>query len=249
MHEHFESLEKRCKKYHQKQMLRQGGIFVLGVIALGAALLWMVTPDEAPSSSLAHASVTSIPALAQATSASVKALTQQHASLVLAPTAQASSTPLRKDVAYEPHVDESYLTRHEAQEAPSKSVPAKVEPKRVLGESVPESLPLNGGVKMNTKKMDTLKSMLTRYKREPQYKLALKIARFHYESAAYAKASLWAKKANMIDKESDEAWIMYAKSEYARGNKTRAKEILRLYLANKSSRSAEMLLMTWREEE
>jgi hypothetical protein len=41
---------------------------------------------------------------------------------------------------------------------------------------------------------------------------------------------------------------MYAKSEYAKGKKARAKEILNLYLANKPSKDAQSLLMTWDEE-
>ena len=94
-----------------------------------------------------------------------------------------------------------------------------------------------------------IKDLISQYDKEPRYDLALKISQAYYDKKKFSKSSIWAKKANMMDKESDGAWIMYAKSEYTRGNRELAEDILRLYLANKRSKDAELLLMQWKQGE
>ena len=79
----------------------------------------------------------------------------------------------------------------------------------------------------------------------PSLTLALKIAQRYYNEKKYSKALLWTKKANILDRRAEGAWILYAKSEYKKGNQDRAIEILRLYLANASSKDGESLLIAW----
>ncbi len=98
---------------------------------------------------------------------------------------------------------------------------------------------------ISTKKLESTKDMITLYNKENDYDLALKIAQRYYDSKKYSTALLWTKKANILNRKADGAWILYAKSEYAKGHYKRAIEILNLYLANANSKEGESLLITW----
>jgi tetratricopeptide (TPR) repeat protein len=78
------------------------------------------------------------------------------------------------------------------------------------------------------------------------YNLAIKIAREFFSKREYNEALEWAKKANKLNRNEEEAWILYAKSLYALGKKEQAKRILRLYLEYANSSEAQKLLREWR---
>jgi len=78
------------------------------------------------------------------------------------------------------------------------------------------------------------------------YDLAIQIARSYYNSGQYKKALRWSKKANALDREQEEAWILYAKSLKMMGEDAKARQILRVYLDYKESSKARKLLKEWR---
>jgi len=57
---------------------------------------------------------------------------------------------------------------------------------------------------------------------------------------------VWAKKANQINREGEEAWLLYAKSYYAQGQKSEAMGVLELYMNYKDSKNATQLYNTWK---
>lgn len=154
-----------------------------------------------------------------------------------------------KDANYSVVVDEAYLLRYaqskQTQSRTASSEPAKAEVVAPLHVSSASLSSVPSRVVMSTKKVSGAQELIALHEREPRYETALKIALHYFEQQEYLLASSWAKRANILDKESEGAWIIYAKSEYARGNQERAKEILQLYLSNKSSNEAQTLLMTW----
>ena len=87
--------------------------------------------------------------------------------------------------------------------------------------------------------------MIKVYKENPKYHLALKISQKYYNSKKYAKATYWAKKANLLNHKDDKAWILFAKSEYASGHSKKAIKILNMYLAHANSSDGEALLLSW----
>lgn len=93
-----------------------------------------------------------------------------------------------------------------------------------------------------------INSLIKQYEKFPQYKQALEIAKHFYNKKQYEEASLWAKKANKINREKEEAWILYAKSEYNQNNKTVAMNSLKLFLEYKNSQNASLLLSSWEKE-
>lgn len=84
------------------------------------------------------------------------------------------------------------------------------------------------------------------YQRAPKFETALGIARDFYTKENYTEAAMWAKKANQMNREAEEAWLLYAKSYYAQGKKAEAIGVLELFLNYKDSKAASELLRSWR---
>ncbi len=102
---------------------------------------------------------------------------------------------------------------------------------------------------VQVKEVQDIDALIRQYEKFPKYATALKIARLYYEKKDYENSALWARKANLNDRDDEEAWVLYAKSEYALGNKDRARRILRLYLDYRESVKARTLLLSWRRHE
>jgi len=84
------------------------------------------------------------------------------------------------------------------------------------------------------------------YKNRKSYDLALKIAKSYYAQKSYDQAATWAKRANALDPQRQEAWILYAKSLDALGKRQKAIRILQAYLEFRDSAEAKKLLKSWR---
>lgn len=231
MHNSFDALLQRCILYRKRAQLRVLKTALLILAALGA-LVWgalSLLPQKQPLAAPVVAS----------------GVSSQHS------VAASSAAPQAKDANYSVVVDEAYLLRY-AQSKQLQSSSAASEPPKVQAAPQPlhVSTPSSAAEQparlvMSTKKVSGAPELMALHEREPRYETALRIAQFYFDQQEYLLASSWAKRANILDKESEGAWILYAKSEYARGNHERAKEILQLYLSNKSSSEAQTLLMTW----
>ena len=85
------------------------------------------------------------------------------------------------------------------------------------------------------------------YTANPKYETALAVARDFYAKGDYSDAAIWAKKANQLNREAEEAWLLYARSYYALGRKNEAIGVLELYLNYKDSKAAKELLRSWKQ--
>lgn len=94
---------------------------------------------------------------------------------------------------------------------------------------------------------DAKASSLDMFESNPKYETALAIAYDFYNKNNFIEALIWAKKANQMDREREEAWILYAKSYYAQGKKRDAIAVLELYMNFKYSKTALELLHTWQQ--
>ena len=83
------------------------------------------------------------------------------------------------------------------------------------------------------------------FSQRQSYDLAIQIARSYVDKKRYQEALYWAKKANALNREKEEAWILYAKSLKEMGQAQRARQILRVYLDYKESDKAQKLLKEW----
>jgi thioredoxin-like negative regulator of GroEL len=90
-----------------------------------------------------------------------------------------------------------------------------------------------------------LEDWIEKYNQKRSYALAIYIAKQYYFDNDYKQAGVWAKRANQLDRNQEEAWLLYAKSVYALNNKEKAVRILKIYLQYKESSKAEFLLSEW----
>jgi len=230
MHNSFENLQKRCKRYKLKKRV----IIITPIIAIVAMVVLYSSIDEKPKV--------------------VKKEIHKIKKVVTKPVS------VKKDVEYSLKVDTTYVPKNKAVTIYEDYVEPVKKPKPV--KKVRSKEPKNKNItdyyvdkryekplSISVTKLNSIEQMITLYNKEKNYDLALKIAQNYYNSQKYTKALTWAKKANILDRKDDGAWILYAKSEYAKGNHKRAIKILNLYLTNANSNKASMLLSTWKEQE
>ena len=268
----FELLQQRCKKLKLKERLR----YLAAILVLGGAAAFLLfpidkqaqvsTPQLIIAQSPTPKSVQKIPPVTVIQTA-VKPESPQ----------EAATEPLEKseekERSYTLQVDSSYLQQLERPKAktaepvgvpPQKRVqtppaaevqtlqPSIVTPP-IQAEAVTVETPVAAkpaqkpAIHMELTS-NTLENILDEYNDKPTYQRALNIADIYYDKKDYDQCAVWAKKANLIQKDDAAAWIMFARAEYAKGKKDKAVRILELFLNNKNSVEAESMLMTWRQE-
>ena len=90
-----------------------------------------------------------------------------------------------------------------------------------------------------------LETWINKYNQKKSYSAAIYIAKQYYFDKNYKQSGVWAKRANQLNRDKEEAWLYYAKSVYALGDHTKAKKILNIFLQYKKSLKAELLLSEW----
>lgn len=112
--------------------------------------------------------------------------------------------------------------------------------------AVAKTLPASRLLSVQSSFKNTTQDFINQYNTNPKYETALAVARSFYTKENFVNAAFWAKKANQINREGEEAWLLYAKSTYAQGHTADAIAILELYLNYKDSKAATELIKTWR---
>jgi len=267
MRNDFETLQKKCKSYHLKKLLK----IILPIFSLSIlfVVLYLTFSDEKVREETKVKKVISKVQDIKKTKVIVKKETIKVEPIVVKKEIskkRVDETPKkvlkeikkskREDVKYALEVDQSYVIKKREKQKIVKEKKNKVIKEEIITDEKREKkLPKvekeikKPSFRVDFSKLDTIKKMELKYEKEPKYKIALKIAQTYYDKQNYTKSLLWSKKANILNKKADGAWILYAKSEYARGKKKRAIKILRLYLANASSSEGDRLLLSWRNKD
>ena len=226
MHNNFETLEKRCKLYYLKQKLKI--IIPLLFISTLITIYTIFFKKE----------VTQIIETKNYKSEIIKEKKQiENIKPII-------NSKIIKDVKYNMQLNNNLILNEKDSSIKYNNKVKIIEPLN-LTKNTENFKQKTTNFSISTKKLESTKDMITLYNKENDYDLALKIAQRYYKSKKYSTALLWTKKANILNKKADGAWILYAKSEYAKGNYKRAIEILNLYLANANSKEGESLLITW----
>ncbi len=257
MHNSFETLQKRCRKYRMRRLITKSTLLLLpvGALLIGGYFYMRHADSTTPAHNVATLNK---PAETATKALAIEPETTQHPHTFGKETQSRPKEPqsVAKDVNYNIHVDADYIPSHPAvvtpkTTPPSQEVAASKKAAYATDKASQTALaPQNTKVpppslSMSLKQVTSVEEMQRLYHKEPRYEQALKIAQTYYNDARYFQASLWAKKANILDRERDGAWILYAKSEYAKGHRQRAIEILKLYLANAHSNEGDALLRHW----
>ena len=261
MHNSFESLQQKCRRYRIRRFaIRITPLLVLVLLVGAGGYFYSHTTATLalPSPHMPH------PKRLQtvATVPEENATTPQQAPMSLPDAADVNKTSqtvavppsrIAKDINYILHVDADYVPPL-TPEIPQKQLLVPSHPvatPHVRTQSTPTTITppvINKtaqSLTMSFKQIDSVEQMQQLYRKEPSYDKALKIAQFYYHVKQYSNASKWAKNANILERERDGAWILYAKAEYAKGSRHRAIEILKLYLANAHSNEGDALLRSW----
>jgi hypothetical protein len=159
---------------------------------------------------------------------------------IIEPKPKSIPTPVNKDVEYDIsfEIQDSKPIKYTQQKKPIEKVQ---KPKNQPNNEIKFSL--------STKKIDNIENLLDLYGKNKTYPLAIKISKHFYDEGDYQNSLVWSKKANKLNPQSDESWIMYAKSEYALGNENGAKNMLSMYIKNSNSEKAKKLLQYWLTKE
>ena len=230
MYDNFENLQKKCKQYKLKKRVK-----ALVPILATILLFWIYL---SLSENSLHKEKTPYKPVATIKNKEVKKIKIIKKQII-------------EDVPYDLQIDKKYR--------PKQLAPYKVEP-TYKEEVVPKALqkvisnrPQRVYIKreepkalaITVKKLGSVEDMIAYYNKEKKYSLALKITQTYYDAENFLESLYWSKKANLLNRDADGAWILYAKSEYALGNHKKAIKILNLYVTNTNSSEAKTLLLTW----
>jgi len=245
MHNDFLTLEKKCKRYRMKNLAK----FLLPIllfISLGLSFYFYNPFAEELLSTPSQKSIKKIVPKR-------KALDQKKPEQK-ALRKKTAVKPITKfqDITYRMQIDKSTVLHMEEKpkivkkvKVKTKQNPKKNEVKTTKVIKLVNKSKKSANFEVSVKKYDNLKQMEKMYKKEKKYSLALKIGEEYFRKKKYSKALKWSKEANILNHKEEGAWLLYAKSEYAKGNKKRAIKLLKLYLGNAQSLEVESLLSEW----
>jgi tetratricopeptide (TPR) repeat protein len=217
----FDALEKRCKRYHRKKILK----LVSGVIA-GIGVLGILVYTYLSQSLHVSNNVTEKKEVVHVVSKTTK------------PPKVAQETQQRTIKNLQQNKDNVQPTK----QLHKKVVTHKEKPKKIIQKKPVKKVEPKSLVSQNEVNIEQLEKV---YERRKSYTIAIKIAKKYFDKKDYKNSLKWAKKANNLNKEKSDSWILYAKSKYELGHKSAAKEILHFYLNYKNSKEVKMLLKQW----
>lgn len=246
MIENFALLVARCQAARLRRMIRIALITTGGVLFLTAGIsayrVWFVPGKMPDVPTVSKQAVTSpqnpkptLPAADELNETSSLEASAQSVSSVAPATKKPQ--PVSAATAVVAPAD-----RHSAAEPPSSKSPA------VAVESVENAVPPIPSAASALFEVNTQNALNPAdvYFNNPKYETAMAAARDFYAKENFIDAAIWAKKANRINREGEESWLLYAKAMHAQGRTAEAIGILELYLNYKNSKAAAELIRTWR---
>ena len=76
----------------------------------------------------------------------------------------------------------------------------------------------------------TLNELKQKFSQKPSYDLAIMIAKNYFNKKDYKQAQIWAIKANNIDPQKVESWVLFSDILLKENKKQKAREILQIYI-------------------
>ena len=236
MIDNFDQLVARCEGARQRHILRLSlriaGTILFVIAAISGYQMWLTSQaEQVPAKQAAAVAVQAspIPTVTAKSPKATKATIPDTVNKTESKNTQEKTKPAQTNVA---------VRSTAATIKPELTVPALPE----AAVAVP-AVKNNHLFEVNTQKADT---PLEAYQNSQKYETALAVARDYYAKQNFTDAATWAKKANQLNREAEDAWLLYAKSYYAQGKKAEAMGVLELYLNYKDSKAASELLRTWK---
>lgn len=230
MSNRLEELQAQCKKYHLKRSLKAVWILIgiLGVVVGIYLLIVSIYPDSVKTDNKR------VMSLLKKDLPHQKSYTLDVSSDDVAQAVAKMQS--KKSVKKEPVVTVKSSVKTQK--------PIKTEKKAIFVDALPKQTLFT-----NVNEEKPLESWIEKYNQKKSYALAIYIAKQYYFDSDYKNSGIWAKRANQLDRNKEEAWLFYAKSVYALGDVEKAKRILNIFLQYKESTKAELLLSEWSQKE
>lgn len=243
----FDTLLKRCEAKRKKWLIKLYGIAVFTVSLIGI-VGWIGfsrfhSADTLPQES--HSEQTQIVS-AQQTEHNTTEANETNRSVLAHPNTIPTKPVLPSPLAPKPNVATPAPLPQQRMDGAVPSTPTVIAPQPIAPTAAVTPTPPKKNLFEVTTQPQTLEGMIAFYKTSPQYETALTIAKEYYAKGSFAEAAIWAKKANQLNREEEEAWLLYAKSYYAQGMRAEAINVLELFLNYKNSKAASEMLKAWK---
>jgi len=121
----------------------------------------------------------------------------------------------------------------------SDEIPPKEHERKFINIIVTDNADVNG---TNDSSGDDLKIVEQRYEKNQTYDDALYLATNYYTKGNFEKSAKWSLAANNLNVNSEESWIVFAKSKAKLGQNRDAIKLLEAYLKENNSEKAQVLL-------
>ncbi len=246
MYNRFETLQEKCKKYYIQRTVR----IVLPIVIILTAFIFsynfFTSLDNQENINIQEINKKQIITKTIKEETKIESKIEKKDLIVeQKPKINEDAIPKKpkriiKDVEYDLEMySYNLLNKKRESETPRYTVITKTKTQEKKEDKQPFSISL--------KQLSSTDDLIKSFNKESTYLKALRIAESFYEKKDYENSLLWSKKANKLNSKDSKAWLLYAKSEYAGGNRQRAKDILKMYIKSSNSQDAKELLISWIE--
>jgi hypothetical protein len=236
MIDNFDHLVERCSAKRRRLMIRRSLLIVSSILfamSIIAGYQMLLPSSDAP--------IVSQPAIATAVKSPL--VPPQQTTIVEATDQQPMIEPKHNTNRIKPPLSDKISTPSTPRNVSAEPLsPLVASTKAVIHNNAPSEPIFN----ITTQPKTTLLDPLSLFDKNPKYETALAVARDYYGKNNFSEAAFWAKKANQLNREEEEAWLLYAKSYWAQGRKKEAVGVLELYMNYKDSKAASELYRTWK---
>lgn len=241
----FDTLLKRCEAKRKKWLIKLYGIGVFTVSLIGIVGWIGFARFHSTDTLSSHSEQTQIVSAHQ-TERNITEANETNRSVLVHPNTIAAKPVLPSPLAPKPTALTPAPMPQQRVDGAVPPAPTVIAPQPIAPAAVPPPTPPKKNLFEVTTQPQTLEGMIAFYKTSPQYETALTIAKEYYAKGSFAEAAIWAKKANQLNREEEEAWLLYAKSYYAQGMRAEAINVLELFLNYKNSKAASEMLKAWK---
>jgi tetratricopeptide (TPR) repeat protein len=236
MSNRLQRLHSQCRSYHLKRALKAFVLFAV-LVSLPFSLYYIYEDfsEEAwqqTQTAAVQTEVTAVAAEPKEQNAEKKTVSPSYLSPISADEVEKAVEKIQqKKASLPPPAVQKPPQKHILQISENISLPPQKSTDKVYFSAVNEDKSLDEWVQ--------------KYNKKKSYAVAIYISKQYYAEKDFKHAGIWAKRANQLDRNKEEAWLLYAKSVYALGDKEKAKKILNVFLRYKDSAKTELLLSEW----
>lgn len=240
MIDNFDHLVERCTAKRRRLMIRRSLLIVSSILFIISIIAGYSTWSSSPVAPI-------IPQPAIISPVKFPVVTPQAAPTTVTHNQQPIMTPQQTPLKHNsdpinPSLSHKVSSPNMPLNASAEPVSPLVSPKATIHNSDPSEPIFNVSSQPKTTPLDPLST----FDKNPKYETAVAVARDYYGKNNFVEAAVWAKKANQMNREQEEAWLLYAQAYWAQGRKKEAIGVLELYMNYKDSKAASELYRTWK---